>query len=252
MIRYIETHIVDHCNLNCRGCSHFSPLAKPYFKDFNEYEKEIQQLAKITNNNISRIRIMGGEPLLHPAVMDFCKITRDNFINSNIVLVSNGILLHKLTDEQITEFNNLNIELCVSQYGINIDMDKFYQFNRHCFHNKNLMYNIGLDLNGSQDINTSYYRCDHVKQGCNFLKDGRIYQCAIAAQIDYFNDYFDKHIEYNIDDISIDIYNHSLKEIEQFLTKPHDFCKYCDINKRDNSLQPFATTKGDINEWITQ
>ena len=49
MIKYIETHIVDHCNLKCRGCSHFSPLAGPYFKDYNEYIKEITQLSKLTD-----------------------------------------------------------------------------------------------------------------------------------------------------------------------------------------------------------
>ena len=25
-IGVIETHIVDHCNLNCKGCHHFAPL----------------------------------------------------------------------------------------------------------------------------------------------------------------------------------------------------------------------------------
>lgn len=24
---HIEMHVVDHCNLNCFGCNHFSPLA---------------------------------------------------------------------------------------------------------------------------------------------------------------------------------------------------------------------------------
>ena len=50
MINYIETHLVDHCNLNCKGCSHFSPLVgKPFYKDYNEFKKEIEQLSKITN-----------------------------------------------------------------------------------------------------------------------------------------------------------------------------------------------------------
>lgn len=42
MIGYIETHIVDHCNLKCRGCSHFSGLADPYYKSLDEYEKEMK------------------------------------------------------------------------------------------------------------------------------------------------------------------------------------------------------------------
>lgn len=249
MIRYLETHIVDHCNLNCRGCSHFSPLAPNVFKDYNEYVKEIERLAHITHNNITTIRIMGGEPLLHPQVYDFCKITRDHFPNNSIVLVSNGILLHQLTDEQITQFNNANIELCISNYGINIDLNQLSKFNFRYFHNKNEMYNIGLDLEGSQVINDAYYNCDHVKMGCNFLKDGRIYQCAISAQIDYFCQHFNQTIKYDLDDISIDIFSHNEEEILAFLSHPHNFCKYCNIQYRDNSLAPFAISKGDITEW---
>ena len=251
-MKYIETHIVDHCNLNCRGCSHFSPLASPYYKDLDEYKIEFERLAEITNHYIQQIRIMGGEPFLHPQVYDFCKITRELFPNSSIALVSNGVLLHKLSDEQIEQFNKLKIELCVSDYGINIDRDKFNKFHQRCFHNKNLMYNIGLDLNGGQPIDSSYYKCDHVYMGCNFLKDGRIYQCAISAQIDYFCNHFNKKIDYDLDDISIDIFSHTEDEILKFLSHPHDFCKYCDINKRNNSSAPFSISKGEITEWITQ
>lgn len=42
MIGYIETHIVDHCNLKCRGCSHFSGLATPYYKSLDDYEVEMR------------------------------------------------------------------------------------------------------------------------------------------------------------------------------------------------------------------
>ena len=73
MIPYIELHIVDHCNLNCVGCSHFSPLAEPYFKDVDEYREEMKDLSKF---EIGTIRIMGGEPLLHPKWYEFCEITR--------------------------------------------------------------------------------------------------------------------------------------------------------------------------------
>jgi hypothetical protein len=27
----LEIHIVDHCNLNCAGCNHFTALAKEYY-----------------------------------------------------------------------------------------------------------------------------------------------------------------------------------------------------------------------------
>ena len=36
-IRFI-VDIVDHCNLNCKGCGHFSPLASKSFLDIETFE----------------------------------------------------------------------------------------------------------------------------------------------------------------------------------------------------------------------
>ena len=64
---------------------------------------------------------MGGEPLLNPNYVDYYIETRKLFPNSKIVLVSNGSLLRNVKDEDIDILNKNNIELCVSDYGINID-----------------------------------------------------------------------------------------------------------------------------------
>lgn len=249
MINYIETHIVEHCNLKCRGCSHFSGLSQPQFKNLDVYKTEFTQLAKITNNYIHTIRIMGGEPLLHPQVVEFCTFTRNLFPKSEIVLVSNGILLPNLKDEDIEILNNNNIALCISNYGLKLDYEKMNKFKRHYFHSKNDMYNISLDLTGNQNITTSFFNCDIVQGHWYFFKNGRIYQCCVMANIDYFCNYFNKEIKYNLDDISIDIYNNSLPEIEKFLATPHEACKYCDTIARHKSYQKFGISKGEIQEW---
>ena len=250
MINYIETHIVEHCNLKCRGCSHFSGLAAPQFKDLNEFTSEFEALSQLTNASIRTIRIMGGEPLLHPQVIDFCTTARKYFPNSELVLVSNGILLPQLSDEDIDILNNNHIALCISNYGLKIDMNQMAKFHTHYFHYKNDMYNISLDLRGKQNINTSFKNCDLVQGGWYFFKNGRIYQCCIMANIDYFCEHFDITLPYTLDDVSIDIYNHSLKEIEDFLHTPHDACKYCDTITRHYTYQHFAVSKGEIKEWI--
>ena len=35
---YIDVQVADHCNLGCRGCLHFAPIAEPRFLDLAEYE----------------------------------------------------------------------------------------------------------------------------------------------------------------------------------------------------------------------
>ena len=252
MINYIETHILEHCNLNCRGCSHFSGLAHKEFKNIDDYINEMSALSKLTNQGLRIIRVMGGEPLLNPNFVQYYLETRKLFPHSEIVLVSNGTLLKNVTDEQIETLNNANIDLCVSSYGVNVDMDKFKKFKTHYFHNKKELYNISIDLNGSQDIVKSFRDCDIVQHGWLFFKDGRLFQCCIMGNIDYFCDYFNQNIEYDLDDISIDVSTHTLEEVENFLNTPHQVCRYCKPSMRHKTYAPFSTSKKEISEWTLQ
>ena len=249
MIDYVETHIADQCNLNCAGCSHFSGLAQPKLKDLNEFINEMTQLSKLTNQEIGTIRIMGGEPLLNPQFVDFCLETRKLFPYSQIVLVSNGILVGQISDEDVEKLNKAGIELCLSDYGLRLDFEKIKRFQVAYMHSKTSMYNICLDLNGEQNKITSFKNCDLVQGHWYFFKDGRLYQCCIMANIDYFCSYFYQNIDYEIDDISIDIYTHTLEEIEEFLQTPHNVCRYCDTIRRHHSYHPFSVSKRVIEEW---
>lgn len=65
--------IVNHCNLNCIGCGHFSPLATEYFLPVEEFKKDCERLNYLTNGDIERMEIMGGEPLLHPSIIEIIK-----------------------------------------------------------------------------------------------------------------------------------------------------------------------------------
>ena len=121
MIESLEYHIVDHCNLNCAGCSHFSPLAEHWFVDPEDFEKEWKEVAD-SGLEIKRIRILGGEPLLHPELGYMLKCIRCLFPVSDINVVTNGILLNKRKAELLPVFNKYNISLTVSCYpGLNLD-----------------------------------------------------------------------------------------------------------------------------------
>jgi hypothetical protein len=70
------------------------------------------------------------------------------------------------------------------------------------------------------------------------------------ANIDIFNKHFNQNIEVDLDDISIDYFTHTIEDVEKFLRRPHKTCRYCNTRLRTNTYAPFATTKGDIKEWI--
>ena len=93
-LHYLETHLVDHCNLKCKGCGHFSSLSEKRYTDVDIFKRDLMRLSGLFDN-ISRIRLMGGEPLLHPDVLGFVKSSRLAFPNADIWVVTNGLLLHK-------------------------------------------------------------------------------------------------------------------------------------------------------------
>ena len=55
---------------------------------------------------LTRIIILGGEPFLHPMFKEFCKYAYQLFINTkvNIDVLTNGLILNTLNDNQIQEY----------------------------------------------------------------------------------------------------------------------------------------------------
>ena len=41
-LTYLEIHLLDHCNLNCKGYGHFAPIAGKHFADLSEYERDMK------------------------------------------------------------------------------------------------------------------------------------------------------------------------------------------------------------------
>ena len=70
-----EVCITEHCNLNCVGCSHFAPLAEPYFMDLEVFRNDMARLSALLGDRVEWIHIMGGEPLLHPQCADFLAVS---------------------------------------------------------------------------------------------------------------------------------------------------------------------------------
>ena len=67
----IEMHIVDHCNLNCKGCAHFSNICNNNMLDIDKYSKDLDKISR--HFNVYYFRLLGGEPLLHPKLKEIVK-----------------------------------------------------------------------------------------------------------------------------------------------------------------------------------
>jgi hypothetical protein len=136
-------HLTDHCNLKCAGCSHFSPLVKETFADFDKMEKDFKRLSYLTESKVKQIVLQGGEPLLHKDCSAFMKMARFYFKKTHIYLLTNGILLARQSEDFWNICKTYKIDIAISLYPINIEIGRI--------ENKCREYNIDLFYAGKKD-----------------------------------------------------------------------------------------------------
>lgn len=90
--RGCEINAVLHCNLRCRGCSHLSPVMPAWFVEPERVARDLSALA--TAYSCAFVKILGGEPLLHPGLPDVVEAVRSSGITDHVAVATNGLLLN--------------------------------------------------------------------------------------------------------------------------------------------------------------
>jgi hypothetical protein len=238
-----EVSVCEHCNLNCKGCSVFSPLAKPDYIDVAEYEKDCTRLSSLCGGTVEYIDLMGGEPLLHPEITKIIEITR-RYFSGTIKIITNGIKLPSMPDAFWQCCKKNGIAIVISGYPINLDHEKIrraasaygvkWEIRGWARKLKNWDKNP-LDLDGRQNPLKNFLSC-FSSNFCLHLEHGKISTCSLPLRMKYFNAYFNKNIDVSEGNF-IDIYKaSSLNEILLFLSRPIPLCKYCNIKKSSVEL----------------
>ena len=112
-----EYLLAEHCNLSCYNCDHSSPLMPQRFASLEAFEREIGSLGTVLH--AERLKLMGGEPLLHPQILDFISVAREVAVADRIFILTNGVLLHKMPEAFWQSIDSLQ----VSRYpGVRIRM----------------------------------------------------------------------------------------------------------------------------------
>ena len=233
---YLEIHAADHCNLNCKGCTHFSNIVKgEKFPDIKEFSEDMRQLS-VLFHNIEFIRILGGEPLLNPELEKMLEITRFFFSYAKIILVTNGILINNMSNNLIQSIKKNNIQITISVYPPIeenimqiekklVDNKINFQFGERQNHYETcLKFSKNINRKGDEDQYDSWMKCK--RKRCHFLYHGKLYGCAMPALVTYFNKYFEQNI---VSSPGIDIYDCNMngKSVLAQLNSPMDVCRYC-------------------------
>ncbi|MBE6148100.1 MAG: radical SAM protein [Firmicutes bacterium] len=107
------------CNLNCTGCSVLcSTKNEGWSISKEEFENNIKIL-KEKLPNLRTIDITGGETLIHPDFMDLMDILiKYNNTAAHTQVWTNGLLLDKISDDNLIKLYNNNIYFQKSLYPI--------------------------------------------------------------------------------------------------------------------------------------
>jgi len=105
-LRILDLFITEYCNLSCVYCSSNNNI-----KTFIS----LDELKNMDYDKYTVINILGGEPLLHPEILDILKYySSEKFKDKTVILYTNGTMLPKLN---IKEKYNINVLLTFHSFG---------------------------------------------------------------------------------------------------------------------------------------
>lgn len=240
------------CNLNCKKCSAFSPLYKnDYIDTFEDFKKQILCLKRHIPH-IYAFTFLGGEPLLQNDLCKCINFFRRIYSLTNIFITTNGILLKKLSEEQLKILHDCNVTVIISPYPVMFDkIEGIVEFLK----SKNIKVNIAdFRIEFSPILcdkhNFPYESLENICS-CYTLYRGGLASCSEFFSMKKYNETFGVSYEYR--DGIVDIFDENLKasDIMPRLIKPSKLCNFCALYKAKSNSQPvtssinFQTSKWD-------
>ena len=248
VLPYVEMHVSDSCNLNCKGCTHFSPLFNSLNANLQNSMNDVRQLMRKISH-IMVFRLLGGEPFLNVQLGDYVQSLRSLLPDTCIQVVTNGLLIPKANSEILESIRDNHVTVCVSNYPPT--KEKMTQILRRMeqYGVKYIISGYGDKAMFNKPLSIkidSGYPCKCISDGCVNIYNGRIARCPTLMYLTKFNQTFGVHLP---EDGIIDLYdNMSGKQLLEKLKEPVPLCKHCVENAipwqkcgKVPLLQDFAT-----------
>lgn len=184
----LETDITTICQNSCAGCDHLIPLeTKRWSMETEDFRRDIDNLKSVVHSQ--KYGILGGEPTLHPRLLDFIQILKDARITDRIQLWTNGQTFDTLDESiiasvkeivwgrypgKVTESGKQRVKELCSRHGVT-----FSELDRSEFFKIPLYAQTATPGDTLQRFNT----CGLKKCGC-VVQSGYIYLCCVGPSID--------------------------------------------------------------------
>lgn len=190
--RGLEVSVVYHCNLSCRSCSHLSPLSARSLADVDRTLADVAVLGR--HLRASFVKIIGGEPLLHPRLLDLTRGIAAAGIADSIRICTNGLLVRRLGPELLDLVDDIEISVypghepdeaamarlraLAREHGVRLEISSYGYFRE------------SFALRGTAQpelVRRIYQTCKHVHVWrCTSLIDGHLFRCPQSAYLRRF------------------------------------------------------------------
>ena len=111
-INYLRLSVTDRCNLRCIYCMPESGITKLCHSDVLSVEEMVEIVSAAAECGITKVRLTGGEPLVHRGIIDICRGISSVTGIKELCLTTNGIMLSIFVQElKAAGVNRLNISI---------------------------------------------------------------------------------------------------------------------------------------------
>ncbi|MBR2673997.1 MAG: radical SAM protein [Mogibacterium sp.] len=249
--RILEFHLADHCNLSCKHCAHYAPVAEPKYATMNEIAEAMRVVQLIRPRQMN---VLGGEPLLHPDIDMILSYVGERIPKGvNTFLTTNGILLEKMSDNFWEVIKEHDITIHISVYPMKIDYQSIVSLAKI----KGVKL-AGLDYpvlrfsavrlaeDKGFDSRHAYSSC---RAKCMQVRDGRLYPCSYSAYIEHINRHYGTSFAHEDGDYLLVDSILDAGMVEQWMREPKPFCSYCNYGN-ESRLRWENSGEHDIEEWV--
>ena len=183
----LEVVIATHCNLRCRACAYFSPVMPVATVPAVQIRRDLSALARCVH--ASEVRVLGGEPLLHPELVPVLQVIRAAGVSDTIRVITNGLLLPRMPAGFWSLINEVSVSMypvrqldgdaaaavarTAEKHGVRLRMKYFHYF-RESYSE--------LGTRDARLVERIYRTCQMANVWrCNTVLNGCIYRCPQSA-----------------------------------------------------------------------
>ena len=181
--RSLEVNLTAHCNLSCYGCDHASPVHPEGYLSVEELADDLTSLARVYH--VFEFLLTGGEPLLHPRLIEVIDTIRASGVADKITVITNGVLLHKAPEELWRRIDKLGVSIYpgVKRHLSREEIEALAEKNHLLLWYKptddftlKLLHGENPDLDLVREI---YSTCT-LRASCHTIHNGRYFKCSLS------------------------------------------------------------------------